>query len=201
MAIFVHVSSSFLNSEYDVIIGGLTQNQIKSDQFDPSAVYLEDEVTVCVKKAAYYPQWMNIFLIVVDAQTWWMGSAVGFSGIAAIFLSDAVESAKIDIWASFILAFRVLVGAAPSYQLRGSMFRLVYFSILISQVLAVTIWSAYYISFVARRIPKPQISSIDEVDNLNYQILGSDAATSFLNEYYVVSWPFQANEKLYIDCE
>lgn len=169
---------TFIRS-FDVIIGGLTPIQVNSTQFVPSSVYLEDAVSVCVKQAQAFPQWMNVFLIVTDTQTWIVGFLTFFVGIGAVHLCTGIEPKKLDIWASMTLTLRVLFGSPTNHQPKSLIFRIGYFFMLYVQLLVVTIYGAYYINFVTRVIFEPQVSTIQEILNLNYRIYASDTSSNY----------------------
>lgn len=151
-------------------------------------------MTICVKRAKLYPRWMNVFLIVQDKITWCIALFLFVGGVVIVFFwseGDNYISGSnnlLDIWGAITLAFQTLYGVASNFRPHSFMVRLVYFSLLYSQLLVSTIVCAHYMSFVLRKIARPQVSTTDEIFNLNYQLVGSDAYTDVLNEYTPVSW-------------
>lgn len=154
---------------------------INSTRFVPSSVYIEDAISVCVKQAYAYPQWMNVFLVVVDTQTWLAGFLTFFVGIGTAHLCTGIEPKKLDIWASMTLTLRVLFGSPSNHQPKSLVFQTVYFVMLYGQLLVVTVHSAYYINFVTRIIYEPQVSTLQEIRNLKYSLYASDTTSNYLN--------------------
>lgn len=180
----------FTIRKFDVLIGGLTSIQINSTQFISTSVYSENAISICVRQAQLFPQWLNVFLIIADTQTWLSGYILLFCGIVLIFITSGAEEKKIDIWASMTLGIRVLCGSSTPYRPESFVFRLSYFSFLYGQLLIVTTYSAYYMTFVTRRIFEPQVSTIEEIVNLNYQVFTTDSTENYLSGYKLVSLSF-----------
>lgn len=149
-------------------------------------MYLENAISICVKQAQPFPRWLNIFLIVADTQTWLCGCITLLCGVGLAYFTSAIEVKKLDIWASMTLTIRLLCGSPASHTPESMIFRVIYFFIIYCQLLAVTIYSAYYMAFVTRRIVKPQVSTFEEIVNLNYQIFTSDTSGNYLNGYKLV---------------
>lgn len=90
------------------------------------------------------------------------------------------------MWASVTLALRILFGGASTYTPRKSSIRLVYLIFLYGQLLVTTFHSAHYITFVMRRITEPQVSTIEEIRCMDYELFASDANRNLLNGYNMV---------------
>lgn len=144
---------------------------------------------------------MNVFLIVADTQTWLVGYLTFFVGIGAVFLCTGSESKKLDIWASLTLTLRVLFGSPANHQPESLVFRIGYFFMLYGQLLVVTLYSAYYISFVTRVIFEQQVSAIQEIIGLNYRIYASDATSDYYLNGSIVVKSLYSKKNFYIHCE
>lgn len=174
------------SEKYDLIIGGLTRDRIISDQFVQSAIYLQDDVTLCVKQARQYPQWTNVLFIIRDYHTWMVGAILFIWAIILLYLTTTFESRPMDAWESITFSFQTMLGVSShSFKPKGIIMRILYIGALFIQLLIVTIYSAYYFSFITRTIFEKQISTIQEIIDSNYRIYGSRRTIEHLKEHNV----------------
>lgn len=174
---------AFYSKNYDLIIGGLTRDQANSSQFIPTAVYFQGDITLCVKRAQPFPQWTNVFFIIKDFQTWAAGLTLFIWGIILLYIMTMFEPKPMDAWKTIVFSIQTMLGVPSTFKPKGSIIRVLYFATLYVQLLVVTLYNAYFISFITRRIGGKQISTIDEVIQKNLRVHSDRRTIDLLNEY------------------
>lgn len=178
---------AFYSKNYDLIIGGLTRDQANSSQFIPTAVYFQGDITLCVKRAQPFPQWTNVFFKIKDFQTWAAGLTLFIWGIVLLYIMTMFEPKPMDAWKTIVFSIQTMLGVPSTFKPKGSIIRVLYFATLYVQLLVVTLYNAYFISFITRRIGGKQISTIDEVIQKNLRVHSDRRTIDLLNEYGIGS--------------
>lgn len=93
------------------------------------------------------------------------------------------EPNPMDAWKTVVFSLQTMLGVPSTFKPKGSIIRILYFATLYVQVLVVTLYNAYFISFITRRITAKQISTIDEVIQANYRVHSDQETIDLLNAY------------------
>lgn len=182
-AMDIEINFNIFSEKHDVIIGGLRRDLFNAIHLVQSGAYFQDDVILCVKQAHQYPQWTNVFFIVRDIQTWVFGFIFFTSGTFLLYVMIASEPKPMDAWKTIVFALRTMFGVpASTFNPNGVIIRLLYFATLYVQVLIVTIYNAYFFTFITRRVNEWQVSTIDELIYSNYRIYGNQRTIDHLNE-------------------
>lgn len=96
------------------------------------------------------------------------------------------ERRPMDIWESIVFSLRTMLGVPSTFKPRGAVFRILYIGALFLQVLIFTLYTAYFIAFVTRRIYGRQLSTIEEVIRLDYSVFADAVTMNRLKELGMV---------------
>lgn len=155
----------------------------------PTDVYYQDAFTICVQQAPILPRWMNVFLIITDRELYVAGILLYFVVAILVFLLTTFEPKPLDAWKSFFLTFQTLY-SVTSFRPKRTVFRILFFSALYTQLIYATMLNAYLIAFVTRQISGWQISTFQDLIESNYDIFASEMATQYVKAYEMVSVRF-----------
>lgn len=162
----------FTFRKYDLIIGGIHSDRIKSVAFEPTVPYIQDDLTWCVSRANQIPRWMNVFYIPKDAQTYLSGILLLILTLFAAYFLTTFEEKPLDFLYCIILTVQTIIAFPSIFNPKGLLLRLHYALFLIIPFWLTQIYSAYLFTFISQVIFEHQIATCSEISDQNFRLTG-----------------------------
>lgn len=172
------ISFFFGYSEFDLLVGCHFPNITPFDQFTISKSYYQDDLTWCVQKSTYFPLFMNVWL--GTSIPMWIGMFTGFVIVVFIFYLliqfdvEYKQRNQHDInYAIMFILVPIFIGMNARFQPKLSSIRLIYGLLLLVMV---SFWQIIFfldVRFIKIPIQRHQISSIREIVQEDFHLIGS----------------------------
>lgn len=158
--------------KYDLIIGGIHSDRIKSTAFEASNPYIQDDLTWCVSRAKEIPRWMNVFYIPKDAQTYLSGIILLLLTLFAAYFLTTFEEKPLDFLYCIILTVQTIIAFPSIFNPKGLLLRLHYALFLIIPFWLTQIYSAYLFTFISQVLFEHQIATRSEIADQRFRLTG-----------------------------
>lgn len=167
----------------DILIGALEENLPTNQFFIASRHYYYDILTWCVQIRKRVPLWKNVLYLCCDPIAY---ALFAFTVVLATFLGYFMQQFEPCTgwdWNHIMITGlgTVLVGQVP-FTVTTTFFRIFVISIQFGSILYTTIMSSFLIIFITYPLLNPQITSISEIFDGNFNLVGNQFAFNKISE-------------------
>ncbi|XP_070507462.1 ionotropic receptor 21a-like [Chironomus tepperi] len=174
--------SSILRRRADVMIGGLSENQISRKLLSASIPYYQDDITWCVAKAGLQPKWLNVFII-FNYKTWIALISTLFITSAVLYIFVRIEGKYRENYAwAFLIMFSVSTGQYAHYQPIRIGLKIFFIGFFFFGLHISTAYHSYLINVLTNPRYLAQIESLTDAMKINMTFKAAENAREFFQK-------------------
>lgn len=146
------------------------------EDFSSSVPYYRDDITWCVSRAKPIPVFFNIWQL-LRKEIWILLFALGYVHGSVIYIlmkhDKNYNCLRRDFhYTVLLVSLPAIIGYNQAYQPKASFIRIIYISMLLFGIIQLATFNSYLLKVLTFPIHHVQITTVNEIIENNYELVG-----------------------------